>query len=262
LLPQLAVAHAVPRALEQHEWLVRWNPLNALRRDFQTTEGHGHYHLPVAVFYLLRLAWPDALVPSVAALALVGAVTLCRPPRATEIALLIGWPAVNWAFISGIPYENPRFVWPALPAIAALAGFGYQRLAARLPGRRSMLAALFAASLAVGLVFAQREHARTVARKESDRALVDWIDAVVPAGTTLLRAGGTMMSEYYGKTRIHDIYLLRPADLPDLLARECPCAYLVESRGSDAFFASLQRDPGLTPLASEPPFELFAVGKR
>ena len=191
LLPQLVAAHHVPHAFEQHEWLQRWNPLNALRRDFHDSEAHFHYRFPVGLFYLLRLGWPDALFPTVTALAAVGAWTVIRERRGVELSLLIGWVVVNALFISGIPYENPRFLWPSLPAIGALAGIGYRAVRERLPERRrSLLTLVLAVSLAAGLAFGAREHARTVARKNVDRALVDWIDAQVPAGTTLLMSGG------------------------------------------------------------------------
>jgi hypothetical protein len=270
LIPQLMAAHALPHALEQHEWLQRWSPANALRRDFHTTEGHFRYHFPVGVFYLIRLGWPDALFPTVAVLAAVGAAAIIRERRGLEIALLIGWPLVNGAFISGIPYENPRFLWPALPAIGALAGIGYRLVREDLSERsRSWLALTLAASLAAGLAFGAREHAHTVARKNADRALVDWIDAQVPAGTTLLMPGGTLMAEHYGRTQVRDTYLLSPAEVPSLLGRDCPCLYLenpTERETTQAglrtqlFFEALRRQAGLTPVAARPPLVLFRVG--
>lgn len=270
LVPQLIAAHAVPYALEQHEWLQRWSPLNALGRDFHNGEGHVQYRFPVGIFYLIRLGWPDALFPTVLALAAVGGVALVRRRRSIEMALLIGWPLVNGAFVSGIPYENPRFLWPALPALGALAGIGYQIVHARLPERsRRWLALTLAASLAAGLAFGAREHAHTVARKNADRALCDWIDAQVPAGTTLLMPGGTLMAEHYGRTRVRDTYLLPPTEIPSLLARDCPCFYLenpIERETTQAglrpqsFFEALRRQAGLTPVATRPPLVLFRVG--
>ena len=270
LIPQLVAAQAVPHALAQHEWLQRWSPLNALGRDFHNSEGHVHYRFPVGIFYLIRLGWPDALFPTVLALAAVGGVEIVRQRRGVEIALLIGWPLCNGAFVAGIPYENPRFLWPALPALGALAGIGYRIVRQRLPERsRSWLALALAASLAAGLALGAREHARTVARKNADRALVSWIDGQVPAGTTLLMPGGTLMAEHYGRTQVRDTYLLSPAEVPSLLARDCPCLYLenpTERETTQAglrtqlFSDALRRQAGLTPVAWWPPLVLFRVG--
>jgi hypothetical protein len=271
LIPQLWSAHGVPYALEQHEWFLRWSPLNAFRRDFATREGPAHHLLPVGVFYLGRIGWPDALFPTVGALAAVGAWRLFRERRGVEIALLVGWPLTDWAFISGIPYENPRFLWPVLPAVGALAGVGAGVVAARFPARRRLLALFLAASLAAGLAFAAREHGRTVARKNADRTLVYWVDAQVPPGTTLLMHGGGMMIEHYGRTRVRETFLLTPADLPALLARECPCFALenpadiaagLAGPGPARFFAALRAQAGLTPVATRDPLVLFRVGRR
>jgi len=271
LVPQLVAAHAVPSSLGQHEWLQRWSPWNAVRRDFHTTEGHARYHLPVALFYLLRLGWPDALFPTIGALAAIGAWRVVRERNAAEIALLLGWPLVNGAFISGIPYENPRFVWPALPSVAALAGLGFQALAQRLGRRgRTALGAGLGASLALGLVFAAREHGRTVARKNADRAVMAWVDALVPPGATVWRAGGTLMAEAYGTTKIRDVYRAAPADIPALLAHDGPCYYLEDLNDiqgqwaglpPQAFFEALRREPGLTPIAARPPFVLYRISR-
>jgi hypothetical protein len=270
LIPQLVAAHAVPHALAEHEWLQRWSPLNALRRDFHDTEAHFRYRFPVGIFYVVRLGWPDALFPTVTALALAGAWSTIRSRRGVETALLVGWTLVNWLFISGIPYENPRFLWPSIPALGALAGLVYRAVRERLSERSRLLLALgLAVSLAAGLAFGAREHAQTVARKNADRALVDWIDAQVPADTTLLMSGGSLMAEHYGTSRIRDTYLLSPADVPALLARDCPCLYLedpteIEGRqlglGPQKFFETLRRTAGLTPIATRPPLVLFRVG--
>jgi hypothetical protein len=273
LVPELVAAHHAPLALTQHEWFRLWSPTNALQRDFRTPEGHARYHFPVAVFYILRLAWPDALFPPILALALVGAWVIVARRRAVDAALLIGWPLVNWAFISGIPYENPRFIWPVLPSIAALAGFGFQAAWSRATMRgRAALAMVLGASIGLGLIFAAREHARhTVGLKNEDLARIAWVDAAVPREATIWQAGGTLLAEEYGLTRMLDVYFYRSTDIPSLLAQHCPCYLLVNGGdGSDhwsglpseVFFQSLQRDPGLTPIGTRPPYTLFRINER
>jgi hypothetical protein len=271
VVPQVLATRSVPAALGQHEWLQRWNPVNAFGRDFQTTEGHARYHFPVALFYVLRLAWPDALFPTVAILALFGAAAVLRARDWPAAALLLGWPAATWILISGIPYENPRFIWPALPSIAALAGLGFRELAARGARRgRAALAVGLGASLAVGLFFATREHARTVTRTNADRAVVAWVDTTVPSGASVWRAGGTLMAEAYGSTPIRDVYRSSPTDIPSLLGDGCPCYYLEDrddievqwaGRPPQTFFEALRRDPGLTAVASRPPFVLYRINR-
>ena len=77
------------------------------------------------------------------------------------------------------------------------------------------------------------------------------------------------MAEYYGTARIRDTYLLSPAEVPALLARDCPCLYLedpteIEGRQvglpPQTFFETLRRTAGLTQIATRPPLVLFRVG--
>src|SRR5581483_3464622 len=147
--------------------------------------------------------------------------------RWAAIVLLTGWPLVNWVFISGIPYENPRFLWPALPAIASLIGIGFRTMRERLGARGGLvLNGMFVISITVGLMLGAREHGHTVARKNTDRSYVDWIDTQVPHGTTLLMPGGTLMFEYYGKTDVRDIYLFSEVEVRAIMAGDCPCDYV------------------------------------
>lgn len=273
LAPQLIVAHAVPMSFAHHEWLTRWSPIHALRRDFHTQEGIVHYRLPVAIFYLVRLAWPDYLFPTVAVLALGGLYGLWRLRRKSLFALIVGWPIVAWAFISGIPYENPRFLLPTLPAMAVLAGIGWgileRSVSIRL--RRLALAGLLV-SLAVGLGLGAREHARMMARKNADVDLVRWTDAHVPPEATLLMCGGTLVFEAYGSTRVRDIYLATLADVQALFADPGPFYYLEDPVEVDLpkwsglapqqHWRALRLRPGLTAVAVRAPYTLFRVGPR
>jgi hypothetical protein len=272
LLPQLALSHANPVSFERHAWLVGWSPANAFRRDLHTPDGHAVYRLPVSLFYLVRMAWPDFFFPTLALLAALGAGALARRRAAAELALLAGWPAAAWLFLAGIPYENPRFLLPAMPALAALAGIGFHALAED-RGRvaRRALALALAASLAAGLALGAREHARLVARKDRDQALCAWVAARVPAGATLLAFGPTLTLQHYGRPDTRELFFIDDAELARLAAPERAPLYIVidvdnaysQWRGlrPHHHLEALRASAGLTTVAMLPPYTLLRVGR-
>ncbi len=197
-LPALLVARSVPLSLERHEWFSAWSLRNALARDFHTPEGHATYRLPTALFYLVRLGWPDYFFPGLALFALTGAWSLFRERRWSASVLLLGWPAVAWVFLSGIPSENPRFLLPTLPAIGTLCGIGLATLRRRVPSRgRPLLSLVVIGAQAAGVAFGAREHARLVARKNADRDLVAWVAERLSPDAKLLMAGPSLAFQYY-----------------------------------------------------------------
>jgi hypothetical protein len=140
VVPQVLWSQKSPESLSQHQWLVTWNMANIWRRDFVTVDGAQHYRLPMGAYYLARMAWPSLLFPLLALLCLPGALWLAHQRRWPALILLAGWPLLLWLFLSGIPFQNARFILPALPALAALAGLGfgwaYERVTDE--GRRTM----------------------------------------------------------------------------------------------------------------------------
>jgi len=272
LVPQLVVAHAIPQSFAQHEWVQSWSLAHAFRREFDTPEGHERYRLPVALFYLARLGWPDAFFPTLAIFVFVGLVVLARARDWRALALLAGWPAAVLIFLAGIPYENPRFLLPTLPAIAALAGIGFGAAwdSAGVAWRRPATITL-AASLAVGLAFGAREHGRQVARKNADLDLIAWTLARVPAGADLLMAGPTLAFGFYGQRSAAALFSLTPAEVEGMVRGRRPLYVLADvaeldgagpALGSSVNVARLRRDPGLVVIGEHPPYTLFVARGR
>lgn len=271
LVPQLLASRTLPASFAEHQWLRGWSPANAFTREFHTPDGHQAYRLPVALFYLARLGWPDAFFPALALLAAVGAWTLIRDRRWSEVVLLVGWPAAAWLFLSGIPYENPRFLVPVLPALGALSGLGFSTLRERISrcGRRALALAL-CASIAAGLALGAREHARLVARKNRDLALVSWVAERVPAGATLLSFGPTLGLRHYGGRLVLDLFEQTPRGLDALVVDERPLFVLVDVPNVEHQWAglsphrnleALRGGPGLSRAGGHPPYTLFRVGR-
>ncbi|HXX69474.1 MAG TPA: hypothetical protein VEK07_19985 [Polyangiaceae bacterium] len=271
LVPQLVVAHLNPASLEKHEWLVSWSVRNAFKREFHTPDGAATYRLPPCVSYLVRLAWPDYFFPIFVPFVFLGAWRLIRERRWAYAALLVGWPVIVWAFLSGIPYENPRFLLPTLPAIGALLGMGLSVVPthASSNGRRAVTAVV-AAGIAGGLFFGVREHARLVARKNVDRDLALWLKRRVPPDADLLAEGPILDLEYYGARRAHELFSAKDAEIDALVSKRGPLFLLADADelktqwvglAPEQSFERLRRSPGLTVVATHPPFTLFRVGQ-
>jgi 4-amino-4-deoxy-L-arabinose transferase-like glycosyltransferase len=275
LIPQLLVARAIPQSFAQHEWVQHWSLAHAFGRDFHTPEGHERYRLPVSLFYFARLGWPDYFFPTLGVFAVAGIVSLARARDGRTLALLVGWPAAALVFLSGIPYENPRFLLPTLPAVAALVGIGLGALwstAGAVSGRWRTAAALaFSLSLAAGLVFGAREHGRQVARKQADLDLIAWTLARMPPGAELLMEGPTLAFERYGGRPARALFSLSSAEV-DAAVRSGRALYVLADVGKldgagaglgpDRHLSRLRRDPGLVRLGEHPPYTLFAARAR
>jgi hypothetical protein len=267
--PVLAVARSSPHSLAKHEWLVAWNPQNAFGRDFHTPEGHALYRLPVLLFYFVRLAWPDYFFPLLAFFAAVGAWVVVRTRRWAWAALLIGWPAAVLLLLSGIPYENPRFLLPTLPAIGALFGIGWGAIQSRLaPRARSATALAVAGASVAGLLLGAREHARLVRGKKADLDLVHWAAARLPPHPNLLMEGPTGAFAYYAAMTAEPLFSATASDVDALLSAGPPLFVLAnvadlegpwKGVGPELRFDALRRSPGLTVLDTHPPFTLFRV---
>ena len=269
MVPVLAVAHSIPSSLERHEFLLGWSPRNALAREFHTPEGHAIYRLPVSLFYLVRMGWPDYFFPALALFALAGAWSLMAQRRWATSALLLGWPAVAWLLLSGIPFENPRFLLPTLPAIAALCGVGLASMRRRVASRGRVLLTLFVVvALAAGVGFGAREHGRLVARKDADRDLVAWTAERLSPQGKLLIAGPSLAFQYYAAISARDLFSASNAEIDALVATGSPLFLLADvdeleiqwpGLAPERHFHALSQHPGLTVLGTHPPYTLFRV---
>lgn len=270
VVPQVIASAATPAALTRHQWVETWSVANVWRRDFTTVDGAQHYSLPVAVFYLAQMAWPSFLATPLALLALPGAIWLARERSWAALALLGGWPLTLWLFLIGIPYQNARFVLPALPALAVLAGLGFAwAYAAAVSWRRRALAAGLALALAGGLAWGLRDYHRLVADKDEQLALVGWVRGRLPADGTLLTFGATLSLQHYTAYDVRELFYLTPADLDDVVRQPRPTYLLLDVANVERQWAGLRpqqdyhyllRRPGLQAVGRRASYTLFRVG--
>ncbi|MEP7190513.1 MAG: hypothetical protein ABI901_15085, partial [Roseiflexaceae bacterium] len=285
VVPQVLWSQKSPESLSQHQWLVTWNVANIWRRDFVTVDGVQHYRLPMGVYYLTRMAWPSLVFPLLALLCLPGALWLARRRRWPALALLAGWPLLLWLFLSGIPFQNARFILLALPTLAALAGLGfgwaYERTMDErnfVGGRwsvvlsrkraRAILVIALAISLAGSLAWGLRDYRNLVIYKNEQLALVDWARAQLPAGGTLITFGATLTFQHYTAYDVRELFYLAPPDL-DTIAQQPQPAYLLLDVGNiesqwaglrpQQDYRYLQEHPGLEIVGQHGAYTLFRI---
>jgi len=289
------LSQKTPGSLSQHQWVVAWNVANIWRRDFVTVDGAQHYRLPVGAYYLAHMAWPSLLFPLLALMCLPGALWLARRRRWPALALLAGWPLLLWLFLSGIPFQNARFILPALPALAALAGLGcgwaYERTTdggwrtnderrtmndedrarqhpptpnSQLPTpaawARVVLVIVLAVSLAGSLAWGLRDYRNLVVYKNEQLALVDWARSQLPAGGTLITFGATLTLQHYTDYDVRELFYLAPPDLDQIAHQPQPTYLLLDVGNIESQWAGLRPQQDYRYLQQRPGLEV--VGQR
>ncbi|MBI3941987.1 MAG: phospholipid carrier-dependent glycosyltransferase, partial [Chloroflexi bacterium] len=229
LMPQLRLTAVFPAPLLQHQWVVGWSPLNAVRREFTTPDGYAAYPLPVLLFYAKAAISPRFLFPLFTPFLLLGmGIVLWR--RWWPVILLLGlWDAVIFIFLIGIPYQNFRFTLPLLPPIAILAALGLNQVWSRadiwfqdhawgwsVRYVRPLLMVYLLCGLLGGVWYSGRVVDDFIARKDADLAAVRWVEGQVRAeysqhGATgaqakpkVLAFGLTLMLQHYSALNVEE----------------------------------------------------------
>jgi Dolichyl-phosphate-mannose-protein mannosyltransferase len=159
-----------------------------VRRQKQAASGFGKLGLGYdsgIAYYLWALTWGLGWLPLAAAA--VGAVVAFKGDRWLGL-MLVPWPILFTLFMGMQDRYFGRWLLPAFPALALLAGVGAVWLADRLRtprARAGALAALTAALVAQGLVFAVHVD-RVLSRDDTRNAVRDWMVANVPAGSKIV----------------------------------------------------------------------------
>lgn len=262
VIPQVLVSQATPGAPGEHPWVIAWSFTHAWQRTFTTVDGTQHYALPLILFNLAQMAGPGFLAP-------FGAAWLVLRRRWAALVLVGGWPLTLLLFLSGIPFENARFVLPGLAALAVLSGIGFGWAYAVLTGRRRLvLMAGLALALTFSVVRGRQNYQTLVDDKNDQLALVAWVQAQLPAGATLLTFGPTLTFQHYTASDVRELYYL---DLPDLdrIAGQPNPTYALLDVGNierqwvglppERNYRSLQRNPGLAVVGRYGPFTLFQL---
>jgi hypothetical protein len=263
----------VPASFAGNFQVYSWSPLNALRRDFLTADGHLAYSLPNGVYYGLAPANPAFFGPLLAVWVVPG-LWAARHWRARTVVLIVGWAAVVFAFHAGAPWQNFRFTLAYLPPLAIVVAAGI-RFGWRWAKDASLLRTVIAIETALGLLVGAGASVRLVERfidtKDQELALVRWVQSQTPREGQLFSFGPTLAFRHYSSLTAYDLYDVTPSDIPAILARPEPDYVLVDTRSIEGqwlnqapwinFHLLLER-PGLTQLGVEGGYTLYQVDSR
>lgn len=254
-----------------------WDPLNALRHRFETTDGQLAYSSTSGVYYLLQPVMPYWFGP-LGLLAVWGGAWAVRRGGLVSATLLVGWPLIVLVFLAGSPYQNPRFFLAAMPPVAILIAVGLWRLAvgvdARLPADRRRAAVLAGASLAavwlvVAIALAARYTDAFIDRQTRDLAATRSLEAMVPSGSRIISLGPTGVFVYDRVPDVVELFFLTPVSAAALLADGQPSYLVIDPDAIAEQWAG--RDPaltveairssrGLVPIADAGAWTLYRIG--
>jgi len=246
-----------------------WNPLNALRREFVTTDGLLQYRLPNGLYYALAPVHRYYFTPWLAALLLPGVWTAVR--RRGALGWLAAWALLVYGFHAGAPWQNFRFTLAYLTPLAVLAAVGLETLRGWLgPRWRWAALALLGLGLAAQLGGAVGLTQGFIVRKQADLHTVARVEALLPPGARLLTFNMTATFQHYSALETHELYDLSPENVAALLDDGQPTYVLVDDENIVQQWADeplgqtvawLRAGPGLEALEAFDSLTLYRAGQ-
>ena len=229
-----------------------WDPFNALRDMFVSSDGRLIYTTTSGGFYLGQVVAPYWFGPA-GLLAIWGAAWVARRGGLAPAIVLLGWPAIVLGFLAGSPYQNTRFFLSAMPPTAIVMATGVWRLAAfvegrlprdRGPRRWAIVAAIGGAWLLVAMLVAGRFTANFIDRQAADLAAIRRLETELPAGARVISMGPTGAFVRDGVPDVVELFALDPDAAEGLLADGRPSYLVIDPASMAGQWAG--RRPALT----------------
>jgi len=257
-----------PAAFAGNFQVYSWSPLNALRHDFFTADGHLEYTLPNGIYYLIAPANLAFFGPLVAPWIAAG-LWAARRWAGPTLVLIVGWAACVYAFHAGAAWQNFRFTLAYLPPAAILSSAG---LLWAWRQRNRLIRVLALACAGAGLLLATGSAVRLVERfvdtKDNELTLVRWVQSQTPDDAQLFTFGPTLAFRHYSSLPTFDLFDLSPTDIHDILSTSAPHYLLVDvasvedqwlDQAPSTNFHLLRDGPGLTEVGEAEGYTLYRV---
>jgi 4-amino-4-deoxy-L-arabinose transferase-like glycosyltransferase len=262
-----------PAAFAGNFQVYSWSPLNALRHDFFTADGHLAYTQPNGLYYASAAFNLAYFGPLLAVWILPGLWAARRWP-VRNIVLIVGWAAIVFAFHAGAPWQNFRFTLAYLPPLAILSAAGVLLVWRSLEASRRPLRAIVAACVVAGLVISAGAAVRLVERfidtKDQELTLVRWVQSQTPTGAELFSFGPTLAFRHYSSLPTFDLYDVSASDVRTILADPAPHYLLVDTgsvesqwldQAPSTNFHLLRDEVGIDALGTAEGYTLYQIAR-
>jgi 4-amino-4-deoxy-L-arabinose transferase-like glycosyltransferase len=271
LLPQLWLSAHRPEGL-LHSWLLGWEPLNFIRRQFENVDGQYFYRLPVGVFYAQPAGHPAYIFTLLGFGGFWGVWRIWRRRQWGAALLLLGWFLPMYLFLAGIPYQNFRFGLSLYLPWVVLSAFGISEAwdwAARTkPLYRRLVQMGVTLSLLGMVAWAYPMLNNFLSAQNQRRAIAEQVAVQLPADATLLTFDLTLTLQHYTGLPTLEFFYCDEAALATLVQTREPLYLLLnvtnietqwQGRGPQQNYHWLRDQVRLTEIDDFPPFTLFIV---
>ncbi|HJS30052.1 MAG TPA: hypothetical protein VJ768_10545 [Anaerolineales bacterium] len=206
-----------------------WNPVNAFRNTFFTTDGWLRYRLPNGLYYALIPAHVFYFTPLIAVFLIPGLIAIFRSRKVDQILLLAGWGGVVYLFHAGAPWQNFRFGLAYLPPAAIIASLGIAETAIYLRGRYRpfLIGAVVAGVVWMGIGGWLLTN-RFIDRSQEDLESIPWLAERLPPDALLMALGLTQTIGHNSDIDTREFFNLDPGQIETLLAAGRPVFLFVQ----------------------------------
>jgi len=209
--------------------VITWHPLNAFHRTFVHTDGYLEYPRANLLFYGLAPAHRAYFTPLVALFLPLGLWTVLRRRSLPALLIVVGWPALAFVMLVGMPWQNFRFALTFLPPLAIMAAIGVDT-AFRAAGKRGKY--VVAVLLVGGLLWmahgGQALTRQFITRKNANVHVVEWVEETIPTRARLLTFSITSAFGQYSRLEALDLYNLDREQIAAMVASDRPTYVLLD----------------------------------
>jgi 4-amino-4-deoxy-L-arabinose transferase-like glycosyltransferase len=282
LAPQLWLSLKKPAGLA-HSFLLDWSPAHFWQRQFENTEGHFSYLLPMAIFYAQPAGHPAYIFPVLGLASLWATWRLWQAKQWGPLILLLGWAMPVYIFLAGISFQNFRFGLTLYLPLVILTGYGLSDLLGRETGGGSpllraegplwvrsstVLKTLIILSLLGMLAWAYPMLHNFLTAQNQSKIIAAQVEQTLSPEATLITFGLTLTLQHYTQLHTLELFYLDEPALKRLTESSTPLYLLLDlpsierqwpGKKPQINYQWLKEHTALSEIGSFPPYVLFQI---